>query len=228
MFLNRVALISVLAIFLLALSALVCGLALGVPELVWPFGPAATADAASQPAGEPAGALATVFASAPDQSAVAIATIQALDAPQVEALQNRLANLLPDAFGNYAITISQNEINEILNLTPVVGAPASGVQLQNLSVAFTGGNAIMTARVNQPVAADLSLTLQPVLEDGRLQLLIQNASLGPVRAPGFILSPVQILVDEALNQALANMPTNVRLHSITVGEGDISIVGREA
>jgi hypothetical protein len=224
MLLKRVALISVLALFLLALSALVCGLALGIPELIWPFGPATTADTA----GRPAGALATVFASAPDQSAVAIATIQALDAPQVEALQDRLANLEPDAFGNYAITISQNEINEILNLTPVVGAPASGVQLQNLSVAFSGGNAIMTARVNQPVAADLSLTLQPVLEDGRLQLLIQNASLGPVRAPGFILSPVQILVDEALNQALANMPTNVRLHSITVGEGDISIVGREA
>ena len=60
-----------------------------------------------------------------------------------------------------------------------------------------------------------------------MRLLIQNASLGPVRAPGFILSPVQTLVDEALNQALANMPTTVRLQSITVGEGDISIVGRE-
>jgi hypothetical protein len=31
-----------------------------------------------------------------------------------------------------------------------------------------------------------------------------------------------------LNQALANIPTTVRLHSITVGEGDISIVGRES
>ena len=223
MLLKRVALISVIAIFLLALSALVCGLALGVPELVWPFGPAATAETAVQPAG----ALETVFASAPDQSAAAVATIQALDAPQVEAIQDRLANLQPDASGNYAITISQNEINEILNLTPVVGAPDSGVQLQNLSVAFSGGNAIMTARVNQPLSADLSLTLQPVLEDGRLQLVIQNASLGPVRAPGFILSPVQTLVNEALNQALANMPTTVRLQSITVGEGEISIVGRE-
>jgi hypothetical protein len=29
-----------------------------------------------------------------------------------------------------------------------------------------------------------------------------------------------------LNQALANIPTTVRLHSITVGEGIISIVGR--
>jgi len=172
-------------------------------------------------------AIETVFASAPEQSAVIIATIQALNAPQITTLRDRLANLRPDASGNYAITISQNEINEILNLTPVVAAPASGVELQNLSVAFSGGNAIMAARVNQPLAADLTLTLQPVIEDGRLQLQIQNAALGPVRAPGFILSPVQFLVDEALNQALANMPANVRLQSVSVGEGDISIVGRE-
>jgi hypothetical protein len=223
MLLRRVALISVLAFFLLALAALVCGLALGVPELVWPFGRVEIVEADRQPAV----AIETVFASAPEQSAVIIATIQALNAPQITTLRNRLANLRPDASGNYAITISQNEINEILNLTPVVAAPASGVELQNLSVAFSGGNAIMAARVNQPLAADLTLTLQPVIEDGRLQLQIQNAALGPVRAPGFILSPVQFLVDEALNQALANMPANVRLQSVSVGEGDISIVGRE-
>ena len=223
MLLRRVALISVLAFFLLALAALVCGLALGVPELVWPFGRVEIVEADRQPAE----AIETVFASAPEQSAVIIATIQALNAPQITTLRDRLANLRPDASGNYAITISQNEINEILNLTPVVAAPASGVELQNLSVAFSGGNAIMAARVNQPLAADLTLTLQPVIEDGRLQLQIQNAALGPVRAPGFILSPVQFLVDEALNQALANMPANVRLQSVSVGEGDISIVGRE-
>jgi hypothetical protein len=223
MLLRRVALISVLAFFLLALAALVCGLALGVPELVWPFGRVEIVEADRQPAV----AIETVFASAPEQSAVIIATIQALNAPQITTLRDRLANLRPDASGNYAITISQNEINEILNLTPVVAAPASGVELQNLSVAFSGGNAIMAARVNQPLAADLTLTLQPVIEDGRLQLQIQNAALGPVRAPGFILSPVQFLVDEALNQALANMPANVRLQSVSVGEGDISIVGRE-
>ncbi len=223
MLLKRVVLISVLAFFLLALSALVCGLALGVPELVWPFGTAKIAEADRQPAE----AIETVFASAPEQSAVVLATIQALNAPQITTLRDRLANLRPDASGNYAITISQNEINEILNLTPVVTAPASGVELQNLSVAFSDGNAIMAARVNQPLAADLTLTLQPVIEDGRLQLQIQSAALGPVRAPGFILSPVQFLVDEALNQALANMPTNVQLQSITIGEGAMFIIGRE-
>ena len=224
MLLKRVALITVLMLVLLSLSALVCGLALGVPDLVRPVKPAATTQTALQPAG----ALETLVASAPQQSAAAVATIQSLDAPQVAALQDRLTNLQPDAFGNYSITITDQEINEILNLAPEVGEPTSGVRLQNLSVVFAGGSAIMHARVNEPLAADLRLTLQPVLEDGRLQLLIQDASLGPIRAPGFILSPVQILVNEALNQAMTNVPATVRLQAITVGEGDISVVGRES
>lgn len=223
MCLKRIALLTGLMLVLVVLAAMVWGLALGVPELRWPFNPVATSPSALQPDL----ALETVFAAAPDQGAAAVATIQALDAPQVAVLQDRLANLLPDASGNYALTITANEINEILRLTPVVGGPESGVSLQNLSVAFSGGQAIVSARVHQPLAADLTMTLLPQIDDGRLQLLIQNASVGPVRAPGIILSPVQALVNEALNQAMANMPANVRLQAITIGEGDIQVVGRE-
>lgn len=210
-------------LILLALSALVWGLAFGLPGLSRPANPIAS----SQVQLQPAGAMETLFANAPDQSAAAVATIQALDAPEVDALRDRLANLQPDAAGNYALTITEHEINEILSLTPVVGIATSGIQLQNLSVAFSEGSAIMSARVNQPLPAELRLTLQPILADGHLQLQIQEASLGPVRAPGIILSPVQALVNEALNQAMINIPANVRLQSIIIGEGEINVVGHE-
>lgn len=214
-----------LSLFILGFATLACAFSGLLPSFQAPVDHAATTQAAAAQAG---GAIQTVAAAAPEQGSIALATIQASNGPEVAALRDKVANIQPDIFGNYTLTLTDDEINQVLNLTPVLRQADGQVEMQNLVVQFTNGRAILSARLNQPLSANISLTLQPVVLDGQVNFELEQASLGVISVPQFVLNQIEGLVDSALNQALTTVPADVYVQSITVDEGSITIVGRRA
>lgn len=215
----------ILILSLLLLSALACGFGAKLAEVDETVSIAETAQAAAQQAG---GVVQTVAAEAPEQGSVAVATLQSADAPEIDALREKFSNIQPDINGNYTVTLTDTELNQVLQLQPTLTDPNAQVQLQNALVTFTGGNIVLNARVVQPLAADLSVTVRPYVLDGELGFDLQQASLGSLPVPGPILSVVEGSLNASLDQALNSVPVGYQLVSVTLGEGTITIVARPA
>lgn len=215
----------ILILSLLLLSALACGFGAKLAEVDETVSMAETAQAAAQQAG---GVVQTVAAEAPEQGSVAVATLQSADAPEIDALREKFSNIQPDINGNYTVTLTDTELNQVLQLQPTLTDPNAQVQLQNALVTFTGGNIFLNARVVQPLTADLSVTVRPYVLDGELGFDLQQASLGSLPVPGPILSVVEGSLNASLDQALNSVPVGYQLVSVTLGEGTITIVARPA
>lgn len=215
----------ILTLSLLLMSALACGFVDKLTEVDETVSMAETAQAAAQQAG---GVVQTVAAEAPAQGSVAVATLQSADAPEIDALREKFSNIQPDVNGNYTVTLTDVELNQVLQLQPTLTDPNAQVQLQNALVSFNGGNIVLNARVIQPLAADLSVTVRPYVLDGELGFDLQQASLGSLPVPGPILSVVEGSLNASLDQALNSVPTGYQLLSVTLGEGTITIVARPA
>lgn len=214
-----------LILSLLLLSALACNFGARLLEVDDPVSIAGTAQAAAQQAG---GVVQTVAAEAPDQGSIAVATLQAADAPEVDALREKFSNIQPDVNGNYTVTLTDVELNRVLQLQPTLTDPDAQVQLQDAVVSFTGGNIVLNARVVQPLSADLSITVRPYVAGGELAFDLQQASLGSLPVPEPILSVVEGTLNTSLDQALNSVPAGFQLLSVTVGEGTITVVARPA
>jgi len=223
MAINHKNLILLMAVLLFA--TLACGFGTRLAEIENQVDAAGTAQAAIAQADDIAQ---TVAAEAPAQSGNIIASIQASDSPEIQALREQVAGIKPDEFGNYTITLDQNELNQILRLQPTLTDPNSGVQIQDPVLAFTGGNVVLYAQLTQPVEIGLEVTFQPLVTDGNLQFELIEASLGPLPLPDLVLSMLEATLNATVNQAINQMPTGVRLQSVTVNEGSITLVGRES
>lgn len=211
----------ILFIILLSLPILACGLSLPKPQAE--VDKLATAQAGVQQAGE---AIETAAAVAPSQGAAAMATMQAIDAPELDALRDKLASIEPDQFGNYTVTLTDAEINQVLRAGGRLTDPNNQVQLDNTVVSFNNGTVYAQARLVVPLGADIQIAMQPRVQDGQLWLELTSASVGPLPAPGFVLSGIETALNNAIGASFNNAPDNVQLISVTVGQGALTVVGR--
>jgi hypothetical protein len=212
-------------LFLFALLLLMVGLACG------PSGglPTIPADAAATVAavGEQA---ATAAAIAAEQGSVALATLQASempdlsDLPELDMLRERLAAIQPDAAGVYNVTVMEAEINQAL-LAKQRADQEAGVtsNFQNAAVRLTNGQFVFSGDVQQPVAAQLVVSLRPSVVNGVLNLQVTQASLGNVQVPEFLLQTVQGQLNSSLGAILNGLPENLRLETVVVHEGSMTI-----
>jgi hypothetical protein len=239
----------VLALFvgLLLFAGLACGIGgANLPEVEIPEGAAATAEgfarsaataaaevgvaATAGAAAQQAGSLAaTAVALAGVEGADLVATLQASDfAINVDVnsgpLQEKFSNLQPDANGNVMITITDAELNELI----VVRQVGNGTtELQNVSVAFRGGNAILTGQVSRPVQAELEIAFRPEVEDGRLRFRVANAAVGNLRVPNILLDTAENSLNSSLSTVINSLPASYRLQDITIGEGTMTIIAQQ-
>ena len=61
-----------------------------------------------------------------------------------------------------------------------------------------------------------------------MQFELIEASLGPLPLPELVLSMLEATLNATLNQAINQLPSDVRLQSVTVNEGSITLIGRES
>ena len=210
--------------FILFLATLACGLSSRLPEPPEQAQALVTAQAAVRESGN---AVQTVAALAPEQGATAVAALQAAESPELDQIQAKLSNIQPDQFGNYKVTLTEGEINELLQASNLLNDPGNQVQFLNAVIAFRDGRINLEARLVEPIGADIQLSLVPVIQDGNLGFQLYEASFGPLPAPQFILTRIESALNNALNTALNDVPGTVSLTSVSVGEGSITIVGRQ-
>jgi len=187
----------------------------------------------------PAAAMATAQAiddnpALPNPTATDILVDQAIDII-VEAEQAMRSIELPDftpfiaerltavqATGNnsYVITTTDAEITQAVltaqtNLTNNGGTPT----LQNPSVQFTNGTMILTGTMSEPNLGEVTVTMQPVVENGRLQFNITSASVSGTNIPTFILNGAAATLNGTLGTLTNNLPAGYTLQGVTISEG---------
>jgi hypothetical protein len=212
---------------LLLLPALACSLTDGTVTL-----PQATVPAVATTGAEVAATAAGVAATAAAQGGSALATAQASDIPAPEAsmaaLQEKLAAIQPDENGNFSVTLTDDELNQAIQ-AQLAAAEQAGApnNIENMQLAFTGGNAVLTGNVTDPIVAVLTIAFQPLVVDGRLQFEVMSAAIGSIQVPPSLLATAEATLNTTLNEAMANMPNNVVLQDISIAEGSMSLSGRK-
>ncbi|MCI0394885.1 MAG: DUF2993 domain-containing protein [Chloroflexi bacterium] len=207
---------------LLWLAPLACGPG-GAALVTPPPGAVETAQAAGQQGGS---GLQTAAAVATTQGGNALATIQAIGTPNINALQEKLAGIQPDANGNFTVTITDDEVNQVI-LAQQQLAGNQQTALQNPLVTFIGGNIVLTGDVTQPIVAPLAVVFRPAVVDGVLQFELISATLGSIQVPETLLAGAESTLNSSLGQALNQMPAGVQLQEILMGEGTMTITGRQ-
>lgn len=210
---------------ILFLAALACSPGgVDLPEVTIPAGAAETAESAASQAGELAGTAAAV---AGEQGGNLVATLEATDFDvdiqfDAEAIREKFANVQPDENGNVTVAVSDQEINQALE----VGNTGGVSPIQNVTVAFTGGNVAFSGDVTQPLQGRLTATFRPMVTDGQFQLDLINARIGPVPVPVSVLTSLETTINEKVATQISRLPTAYSLQDVIIEEGSMTIVAR--
>lgn len=191
---------------------------------------AATAVVAAQQAADTAATLA-----ASDQAqnlsatAVAVATSLAnVELPDTAALKEKIASIEPDANGNISVTITEEELNQAIQIKQAAAEEAGeDTVVQGTAVSFTGGHILFTGNITNPLTAQLAITFQPFVAGGILQFDVVNATIGTISVPGPILNIAESNLNNTLHDALSVLPTSFVLENVTMGEDTMTISGHQ-
>ncbi len=70
------------------------------------------------------------------------------------------------------------------------------------------------------------MRVEPTIDiDGQLSLQVIEASVGPIPAPQLLMETISALVTEALTGSIGSLATGIKLSSLAIADGEMSIVG---
>lgn len=213
-----------LTLAILLLAALACGPSIDLPRISAPEGIEETAEAAVNQA---ANIAQTAVAVATRQGSAAVATVRAVGTPDVGGLQRKIEAIEPDANGNFSVIITDDEVNEAIRLRQLLGEGEIPAQFQQVTILFTGGNVILRANLLQPLPAQLEAAFAPRVEDGQIRFDIVRATLAGAQVPQVILNTTEGIVSRLLVEGLANLPADVTIETVSVGEGTLNVGGHK-
>lgn len=144
----------------------------------------------------------------------------------VSAIQSQLQNVQPDANGVVTITLTDTQLNEaIVNGQTAVGSGDTAIILSGANITFTNGSAVLRGQLTQPIAGELTITLVPTLVGNSVVFDVVSANFGGLPIPSPALNAAEAMLNNALGQALATVPNDVTLHTLTINEGSITLSG---
>ena len=240
-----------LFLFVLLLSSLACNFSM---ELPWNIGPqdveispedvsvaatraaeaAATAAVVADQAGQLAatavtqgdGAVATAIAQVGDDSDIDKAPAAGDTVVAGGALQQKLANIQPDANGNFAVAITEEDLNEYI--TAQEGAfQTDTMSAQNIQIQISPEYVELSGDVTEPMALPLLVRLRPAVNGGQLQFELLSASAGIFPVPDSMLDLIEAGANSELGQALAGLPNGVTVQDATLANGVLTIFGHQ-
>ncbi len=207
------------------ITALACNLAPSLPDNV-----AATAEVAAKQAQEAAATAAVVAATVAAQGQDLAATVQAsdFDFSDLGALQERFTAVIPDENGNINIALNDAELTTIIQArqAEAVAQGEAPNNIQNPTVQFTGGTIVFRGDVVDPIEAPLSATFRPIVEDGVLRFELVGATVGTINVPPSLLQAAESSLNGTLGTAVEQLPANITLQDVVVGEGTLNILGQ--
>jgi hypothetical protein len=139
------------------------------------------------------------------------------------ALGAKFGSIQPDENGNFTLTVTDTEVNAAIQRSQE--ETGGNTSLQHPAIGFTGGNIVLTGNVTQPIEAQLTVTFRPSVVGGDLQFEVVSATLGTIQVPAAVLSTAEGTLNSTLGQAMNNIPSNLTLQSIVMGEGTMTVSG---
>lgn len=77
-----------------------------------------------------------------------------------------------------------------------------------------------------PLEAGVQVIIQPIIDEGgSIQFEILSAEFGPLPAPELLLDSLSTILTEAFTGAIGPLATGIRINSIVIESGSITIVG---
>lgn len=189
---------------------------------------------AAQTAAAQAGDLAgTAVALATTEGSKAIATAKAVAEPHVDYLKEKAASIEPDEEGIYRLVLTEEEVNAVLRLRQLVTGDILGAGAMSQEVQFREGTITLSGSIFEPIPGDLLVKMRPTIEDGRLQLETEEASLAGqeasdqlLEAPEKALAAAEEALGGTIGEALEDVPIGIQLLEITAVDGVLTITGR--
>jgi hypothetical protein len=175
-----------------------------------------------------------IAATAVAQGSDIVATAQILATPDpgnlaagATALEQKLANIQPDANGNFIVALTETDFNEFVSGQTGGGFQTEGLRVENVLIDLTTEAAKLTGDVQEPVALPLTVEMRPTIQDGRLYFEIISATAGIFPAPTALLDLIELTANSELTQVLAGLPPNLTLQDVQLGDDVLMIMGRE-
>ncbi len=109
----------------------------------------------------------------------------------------------------------------------VADTPLGAATVRDLAVQLRGGQirATGTAQVG-PTPLPVALAGTVAAQDGRPRLTLSSAAISGVQLPQTARAGLETTLQSQLNALLANQP--VRVSSVTIGSGKLTIIGTRA
>jgi len=125
--------------------------------------------------------------------------------------------------GSASLTITENQLTSYLaeKLASQPDSPIQNVQirLENGSIQLTGQMSVSS------LSADLSLTMQPYVDQGNLQVIIQEGQIGSIPLPDATLKTLT----QTINQEMVGLVTfhgqQFKLESVSMDNGSMTLKG---
>ncbi len=143
-------------------------------------------------------------------------------AGQVDELwKNAVAN---PTNGKVSITVNETQLTSFVaaqlaaSKDTVISNPQ--VYLRDNKIQFYG--TAKAGDITTTVSAAFSTT---VTEQGTLQLQVASANFGPVTLPTDTLARLSIMLNDALTGSLSDLAIGVRLDSVEIGDGKMTVAG---
>lgn len=177
--------------------------------------------------------LGEIAATAVAQGSDIVATAEALPTPDLgaavgaTALEQKLANIQPDANGNFTVDITEEDLNEFVSGQSGGGIQTEGLNVENVQIGITDESVKLTGDVKQPLELPLTVELRPSVLNSQLQFEIISASAGFFPVPDAMLDLIEATANSELTQALTGLPANVTLTDAQLGNGVLMIMGQQ-
>lgn len=185
---------------------------------------AEAAAAAAAAAGEAGQMAATAVNQAAEPAPTALPTA---DAPVTgTSLERKLANIQPDANGNFSVSITEDDLNEFI-ASQDAGFQTETLDAQNIGFDITPEYLQLSADVTQPIELPLIVKLRPAIVGDQLQFDLISASAGILPIPEGMLDVIETVANNELTRALIGLPSGVALYNATLGEGEFTIFGHQ-
>lgn len=141
-------------------------------------------------------------------------------------LVRKVQALQPDANGNVTFTITETEINLVLQARQLFGTGNendANTAVQDGVIRFQNGLITFEGDLLQPIAGRVQLSFQPSVVAGQLQLDVVSAQVGNTAVPPATVAGVASTISGIVNTAVGQLPNGITLKQIGVGQGLLTL-----
>lgn len=154
-----------------------------------------------------------------------------LDAAGIDGryLWTKVQSARPDETGLMLITFTETEINLALNAHLLVKKQEGELPpMDNIVLRLDDGRMFLQGRIENPIAADITLQVQPYVQNGELAVNIVAADANGYALPPFAMNQLTNMINRTVVDAINGFPFPATLENIFIGSDSITFAVRRS